>query len=190
MSHIDSMWAGQTVAVLGNSPSLAQHLKQIPVGCKTIAASRAIDVYPQADMAVSIDGTTPEAYDGVSVVGVPAEPPAIYVGMWYERAELSPGHVIEFRNTGLLAIRVAAMTGASRIVLAGFDTDAYEARYYGQYPGITQAFHALVADLRGRGIEVVDLAQQDALDEILDGTFDPTPSQFVEIEPADEHASE
>jgi hypothetical protein len=156
---LNGAWAGQTIAVLGNSASLPDHLKLLPAGCKVIAASRAIEAYPQADVMVAIDGNTgPDEFEGLYVVGTPGDGPGQYVGMWYERVELARGHVIELRNTGVLAIRVAAMVGAARIVLAGFDTDAYEARYDGAYPGITKAFEALVADLRARGIEIVDLA--------------------------------
>jgi hypothetical protein len=159
----NKQWAGATVAVLGNAPGLSAQLAQLPEGCKVIAASRAINVYPRADMMVAIDGNGgPQDFDGLYVVGTPGDGPGLYIGMFYERVTLAPGHEIEFRNTGLLAIRVAAMMGAAKIVLAGFDAYEYERRYDYQYKGIVQAFDSLVAHLRASGTEVIDLKDTDA----------------------------
>jgi hypothetical protein len=168
---LDGAWDGETVAVLGNAPSLAQHLKRLPAGCKVIAASRAIQHYPAADMLVVIDGNIPEGFAGIVANGVPGA--GLFLGLVYERVTLNASHTIEFRNTGLLAIRTAARLGAKRIVLAGFDTDRYEQFHRDGFAcgssaciadGVTQAFVALLADLRARGI-VVEVIEDEAAPE-------------------------
>lgn len=146
-------WSGQVVAVLGAGPLLTREMAALPAQCKTIAASRASDVYPAADMVVAIDGNGPPAgYAGMYVIGFPCDRDALYPGVRYERVTMADGRVLEYRNNGILAIRIAADMGAARIVLAGFDTPRYEKIY--NFPGITEGLAAVIAEVRARGIPI------------------------------------
>src|SRR3972149_4818534 len=63
-------------------------------------------------------------------------------------------------SEGFAGIRVAAMCGAAKIVLIGFDPEPF-AHFYGaadsdwdKYPGLTKGLAALCAELRAKGVEV------------------------------------
>lgn len=146
-------WMGATVAVLGAGPNLEAEMRELPAGCKYIAASTAGDRYPAADMVVAIDGNgPPTGYEGMYVIGYPCDRDALYPGVQYERVTLSDGRVLDIRNNGIMAIRIAAGMGAARILLAGFDTPRYEKRH--NFPGIAEGLAAVIAELRARGIAI------------------------------------
>jgi hypothetical protein len=154
------MWLGKTVAIVTALATLDQ--RQSVAGLACVAVRRACFVMPDADMLVSIDGpnrndpsfwSEAAAFAGIKVCGVECAVEARYVNLPHERVQLAPGHEIEFRNNGLFAMRIAARAGAARLVLVGFDTARYEARY--RFRGLTQGLAALIAELRGQGVEVV-----------------------------------
>lgn len=153
-------WAGATVAVLGNGPTLAADMAALPPGCKIIAANRAIAACPKADMMVAIDANEPPAgFTGLYVVGHPSDGKGLFPGISYESVEIAAGNWREFRNNAMLAIRLAVGMGATSIELAGFDTARYEQIH--SFPGLTLALEQLMADLRGRGI-AIDFVQTSA----------------------------
>lgn len=160
-------WSGQAVAVLASGRSLTKEAVAAVAGMKKIAVRRAVRMVPDAEIVLALDappnvGFWDEVRDfaGLKVCGVECELDAMYLGMQYERVTLAPGHVIEIRNNGLAAIRLAAATGATRITLVGFDGPPYE-HFYGDgdpdvngYPGLAEGLAALTSELRSRGITV------------------------------------
>jgi hypothetical protein len=146
--------SGKTVAVIGGAPGAT-----VPPADYVIAASSGLCAAPTADMLVMIDGKLPPhcpetdtAFTGLRVVGIPVDhADALYIPLPYEVAR-----GVHFRNNGISAIRIAAGCGAKRIVLSGFDPDAYDAfnSEFG-YAGLTAtALPALIAELAGRGVTV------------------------------------
>lgn len=147
-------WAGETVAILGNGPAMSHELVASVRADRVIVCNRAVRFAPHADLFVALD---PEHhvdldFDGLRVVGVECDADAMYAGLLYERVEMGVGDTIEIRNNLLAAIRIAAATGAARIVLYSVDTAAYEAQH--DFRGVTEGLAALVAELGARGIAV------------------------------------
>lgn len=91
-----------------------------------------------------------------------------------ERVELRRGHVLEIRTSGLMAIRVAAAGGARRVELYGFEAGrggSWRPEASGRLEAdeLTRAawslaLQALIAELAGRGVEVVAGGEHAALD--------------------------
>jgi len=162
--RITAIWPGATVAVLASGPSLTQDrvAKLRRLATHVIAVNDAIRLAPWADMLVALDGNWPEhyrAFAGLRVTGVADDTlDALYIGPRFETIRLSAGHQIEVANSGLTAVRLAADLGAARVLLAGFDWPAQTGHFYDEvvedYPGNVEGLAAIVADLRGRGIEV------------------------------------
>jgi hypothetical protein len=160
------LFAGETVAVLATGPSMNQKLADSFRKYKRIAVRRAFQLAPDADMLVALDGqvgTTDDAFwdeardfAGMKVCGAECDDiDALYAGMFYERVTLAEGHVVEIRNNGLAAIRIAARAGASKIVLLGFDAERFEEReaHIG-FRGMIEGLEQIVAELRAGGIEI------------------------------------
>jgi len=157
---IPRMWEGETVAVLGAGPDMTAELAQSARGYKTIAVNRAVKFAPWADAFVALDPRHPfwkdmEDFRGLKICGVECEYDALYPGMMYETVTIGPGHVIEIRNNALAAIRIAALAGAAKILLLGFDPERYEAIHaHTGFFGLVQGLEQIVAELRGKGIEI------------------------------------
>jgi hypothetical protein len=161
------IWQGQTVAVLASGKSLTQELadsvKQLP----RIAVRRAFRLAPDADYVLSLDGPPNFGFwdesascSGTRVCGVECDLDVAYLNIAHEPVTIGPGHVIEIRNNGIAAIRLAAMLGASRILLLGFDPEPFAHFYpdvdadWDKYPGLAIALPALVDELRARGVAI------------------------------------
>lgn len=164
---IPPKFAGQTVAVLASGTSLTQEAADSVKHLPRIAVRRAFRLAPDADMLIALDGPPNHGFwdesrdfAGTRICGVECELDAMYVCIPHERVTLGPSHVVEIRNNGLAAIRVAGMAGASKIVLLGFDPEPYEHFYDGvdsdwdQYPGLTAGLAQLISDLATQGISV------------------------------------
>lgn len=163
-------WAGQTVAVLASGPSLTPEVVRALAKHRCIAVNYSFVAAPDADMLVALDlnmqfWTAAADFAGLRVCGVASDDvDALYAGPRYERIEMTPGHIIEARNSGLAAIRIAAEMGAARIILAGFDPETaahFEGRpnveaepVAGRYPGLVEGLAGMVAELRAKGIAV------------------------------------
>jgi len=180
-------WQGATVAVLGAGPDMTAELAETARGYKTIAVNRAIKFAPWADMFVALDPHHPfweEAdrleFKGLRVCGVECDIDALYAGMFYERVNLGEGHTIEIRNNALAAIRIAALLGAKKIVLLGFDCSRYEEvhRETG-FRGLTQGLAQIVQELRSAGIEVEQIDSH----EQFPGTRQPRRGEVEMIDP-------
>lgn len=167
-------WKGESVAVIASGKSLTQELADSVKHMKRIAVRRAFRVAPDADIVLALDappnfGFWEESQDfaGIRVCGVEVEGlDAYHAHIPHECVEIAPGHLIEVRNNGLAALRLAAMTGAAKVVLVGFDAPPYS-HFYGdadpdwdRYPGLQQGIAKIVAELRGAGVEVVGEPEQ------------------------------
>ena len=152
---VPELWPGKTVAVIGDGPDLTDEALAAAKSYPSIAANNAISRAPWADMLVSIDGNWPpeaEDFAGLRVVGNESSIDALYVNMPHEIVTLAPGHVVHIRNNALAAIRIAAQGGAVKILLLGFDTEAYEALH--DFRGLTEGLAALIAELQTRGVAI------------------------------------
>ena len=159
------MWEGETVAVLASGPSMDQALADSVKQHRRICARRSFRFAPDADMLVTLDGPCDaefweeaKTFAGLLIIGFECdEADALYLSLPHERITLGEGHVIELRNNGLAAIRVAAMAGAARILLLGFDRGLYEQRENNVaigLIGLEEGLDALIAELRAKGIEI------------------------------------
>jgi hypothetical protein len=149
--QITPIWAGETVAILGDSPELTPEIAATAKPFKTIAVNRAINVAPWADMFVDLDPTSQywsESFDGIKVCGIDCDIDAKYAGMFYETVQIAVGHSVEIRNSTLAAIRIAEKCGAKTIMLHGIEDDSF---------AVFQGLAQIKAELLAKGIEVADV---------------------------------
>ena len=157
---IKGIWQGDTVAILGAGPDMTSELAQKAKEHKTIAVNRAIKFAPNADMFVALDPHHPfwdsaKDFKGIKICGVECDYDAYYIGMMYEKVEITPGHVVEIRNNALAAIRIAYLSGAKKIILLGFDPERYEEIHaHTGFYGLKQGLEQITAELISKGIEV------------------------------------
>lgn len=158
----DGIWQGETVAILGAGPDMTAELAATAKGYKTIAVNRAVKFAPWADMFVALDPHHPfweEAdrigFAGLRVCGVECDYDALYAGMFYETVQMGEGHTLQIRNNALAALRIAALAGAKRIILLGFDPVRYEEVHaHTGFSGLVQGLAQITAELRANGIDV------------------------------------
>lgn len=165
------LWQGQTVAVLASGPGMNARVAESLRQHRCIAVNHTSRLAPWADMLVSLDGAWSaefREFAGMRVTGVEDDDlDALYAGPMYEQIELSPGHRIDVRNSGLAAVRIAAAMGASRVILAGFDPEARR-RWHddevdtGAYVGIATGLQAIVTELVAAGLQVERVAPETA----------------------------
>jgi len=186
------LWAGETVAILGAGPDMTSELAEKAREHKTIAVNRAVKFAPNADMFVALDPHHPfwdaaADFKGLKVCGVECDLDALYAGMFYETVQIGEGHTLQVRNNALAAIRIAALAGAKKIILLGFDPERYEEVHaHTGFFGLVQGLEQIIAELRGKGIEIerVDTSAQ------FPGTRPPRrseqidPATFPEVKPA------
>ena len=172
---VPPLWLGKTVAVLASGASLTQELADSVRHLPCIAVRKAVRRAPWAEMLIALDGPMDAAYweetrdfPGIRICGAEVDGlDAMYLNLRHERITLRQGHEIEVRNNGLAAIRIAAMAGAAKILLLGFDapdesghfhyfySDGVDHGWPGEeYPGHTIGLNALIAELRSRGVEI------------------------------------
>lgn len=157
------LWDGETVAVLVAGPAMTQELADSVRQFKRIAVRRAFAFAPDADMLLALDGPSGSLDDafwgdakdfaGVKVCGTECEEvDAFYAGLFYENVALGEGHTESVRNNGLAGIRAAAIGGAKKILLAGFDAATYENVHGVNW--LAKGLEQITAELRAKGIEV------------------------------------
>jgi len=167
---ITPIWAGETIAILGAGPDMTPELAETARGHKTVAVNRAIRFAPWADLFVALDPHHPfwEEADGLGfkgrrVCGVECDLDALYAGMFYETVAMPDGGTIQIRNNALAAIRIAALLGAAKIILLGFDPERYEEVHaHTGFTGLSAGLVQITAELQAKGIVVerVDSAMQ------------------------------
>jgi hypothetical protein len=147
-------WSGATGAVLASGPSLTAGAADGLRAYRCIAVNHSLDLAPWADMLVALDAGWPKSwrkFKGLRVTGVEDDGlDALYIGHRFERVELAAGQVVEIRNSGLAAVRIAGEMGAARVILAGFDADDS----HPDYPGVAAGLRAIVAELTASGVTV------------------------------------
>lgn len=171
---IPPIWTGETVAILATGPSMTQALADSLRKHRTIAVNHAFRVAPWADALVALDGgfflEEFKDFAGIRLSGFEHDDiEAFYIGAMYERVQIAEGHVIEMRNSGLAAIRCAALTGPARILLAGFNpetaahcaeaADADEHPATDPYPYLAEGLAHVIREVRAQGIEVEHVAE-------------------------------
>jgi hypothetical protein len=116
---------------------------------------------PWADMLLALDGNWPAHYrefSGVRLTGIEDDSlDAFYIGHRSETVQLRPGHIVSIRNSGLMALRIAAEMGAARILLAGFEPETplhFDGSPAGPYIGLTEGLEQVTAELRRGGVMV------------------------------------
>jgi hypothetical protein len=175
---ISPIWDGKTVAVLASGRSLTQELADSVKHLPRIAVRRAYRVAPDADYVLSLDGPPnfgfwdeSSACTGTRVCGVECDLDVAYLNIAHETVTLAPGHVTQIRNNGLAAIRLAAMFGAAKILLIGFDPEPFEHFYqdvdpdWDRYPGLSAGLGALIDELRAAGIELERVGPSPAIEQ-------------------------
>lgn len=155
-------WAGATVAVIACGESVDQSTVEALSAHRVIAVNEACKLAPAADMLVALDGNWPQRwcdFAGMRVTGCPDdELDALYVGSSWEKVTIGNSEV-EFRNSGLAAIRIAAGMGAKRIILAGFEPETGR-RFHddevdtGAYVGVAEGLKKITAEMQARGVTV------------------------------------
>jgi hypothetical protein len=164
---ITPIWQGRTVAILASGHSLTQDLADSVKHLPRIAVRRAFRLARDADFILALDGPPnygfwdeSEGCPGTRVCGVECDLADAYLHLPHETVELEAGHVVEIRNNGLAAIRLAALLGAERILLLGFDPPPFRHFYkdvdadWDRYPGLAVGLTALVTELQARGIVI------------------------------------
>ena len=169
-------WQGQTVAVLASGPNMSQEIADALREHHRIVVNHTHRLAPDADMLVCMDGNWPQEYRdfaGLRVTGVLDDDlDALYIGPRWERVQMAPGHEIEIHNSGLTAVRVAALMGATRIILAGFAPET-QRRWHddevdtGAYIGLAEALRSLESELTARGVIVERFVMGDGAGESL-----------------------
>ena len=170
--EVPKLWTGKTVAVLASGSSLTQELADSVRNLPCIAVRKAFRRAPWAEMLVSLDGPLDAVFweeskdfKGLRICGVECDMDLLHLALSHDVIEIAPGHVIHIRNNGLAAIRIAALAGASKIKLLGFDAakDGHFTHFYDEfhggwdgeeYPGLEIGLAALIAELAAQGIEV------------------------------------
>lgn len=193
----DGLFTGQTVAIIGDGPSMTQELadsvKHLPRVCARLGARWALD----ADIAIAIDsppnlGRWPdymppgpgfwpwalENFTGKLVTAGETDELPPEVGSYWHRWEMVtisevPSHVIEIRQNFMSAMHIAEQGGAAKILLVGLDADKYDEMYFGHL-GIclSKGVEQLTAKLRANGIAVehiktVEDARQHAVQPVV-----------------------
>jgi len=194
---ITPIWQGQTVAILGAGPDMTPELAATARGHKTIAVNRAVKHAPWADLFVALDPHHPfweEAdklgFKGLRVCGVECDIDALYAGMFYETVTIADGNTVQIRNNALAAIRIAALLGAAKIILLGFDPERYEEVHaHTGFFGLKQGLAQIAAELQAQGIAIerIDSPKQfpgtraPRRGELVDAPIDP--KTFPQVKP-------
>jgi hypothetical protein len=153
-------WKGETVAVLASGPSMSAGVAQSLRNHRTIVVNATHQIAPWADMLVALDHPWREEFRqfvGLRVAGFEDEElDALYAGPFWNRVQVGNAS-LEFRNSGLAAIRIAAAMGASRIILAGFEPENQRRWYdnkvdHGAYVGLRAGIEQLRSELTAAGV--------------------------------------
>ena len=177
----DGIFAGQTVAIIGDGPSMSQELadavRHLPRVCARLGARWALD----ADMVIAIDGPPNlgrwpdymppgpgfwpwalEHFPGLKITAEATDdlPPEV-VSFWHRWEMITvsevPSHVIEARQNFMSAMHIVEQGGAAKVLLLGLDPDVYDTIYAGQGLYFSKGIEQLSEKLRAQGIEVVDI---------------------------------
>jgi len=191
------LFAGRTVAVFASGPSLTKADCEScrDAGFATIAVNDAFKFAPWADMLHACDAKwwlfhAQEAlnFEGVKVTLDDSLPfAAVNCLEWREGDGPSgvttgysdnPALIRTGGNSGYQAIHIAALGGAKRIIMLGFDMRAISGKshFFGDHPlplrnendcwakVFVPAFRTLAPELQSRGVEVINCTMGSAVD--------------------------
>jgi hypothetical protein len=189
--RVDRRWPGSTIVCLATGPSLtAEDVDYCRGKVPVIAVNDAYRLAPWADALIAADASWWHAHQGVtSFAGeqwsIEHSSWARYDGRWprIQRLQNTGEHGIEThptglrngRNSGYLALNLAVLYGASRIVLLGYDmgSKGRHSHFFGHHPGAMHQhspypmfiakFETAVAPLKALGIAVVNCSRATAL---------------------------
>lgn len=196
-AYVERAWLGRTVVILGGGPSLTQGdgLERIKAShdraglpLSIIAVNNAYQVAPHAEVLYAADGRwwtwhaeQLKAFAGLKLQSDVAAGEGLaedgYIIRVNSRLVLSrdPAQLASGGNSGYQAINLAALAGAQRIVLLGFDmkrTDGRANWHAGhkitppprKLAEWIPRFRELAAELRREGIHVMNASEETALD--------------------------
>lgn len=179
---VPRLWPGQTIAVLATGPSMSQEVadKVLAAEVPAIAVNDAFRLAPWAAILFSSDlewwrvkWDQVKDFRGVRVCSQPGRPMA-----GVERIRISadwgfdpdPSAVRFGGNSGYQAVHIGIHTGASRILLCGFDM--HGTHFFGKHPEPLRNPHEhrfaswikRFRDLRNCGAEIVNCTPGSRLD--------------------------
>lgn len=184
-------WREHSVVVVASGPSLDQHhldlvrIARTRGAYRVIVTNNTVQRAPWADVAFFGDYLAVQHYrhelGHLSQWWTSSRPAAQRFGCNYVEAEVGDGlgqHVLRMNgNTGGMAINLATLWGAERVLLLGFDMrlgDDGRPHWFGNHPdGLiqTQRFKDWIASMRviardadDRGIEIINCTPGSALD--------------------------
>ena len=163
-------WRGKAVAVLASGPTMSQAVADRVRHMPCIAINATYQLAPWANVLFAYDlhwwQANPQAqqFAGLRVCGQPGVGDTVLFRCPVERAEIAPGHVVEFQSSGIAAIRFAVAAGARRIELYGFGGTGHwhagpqhdEQTLRAWAVGLT----ALMSELQLQGIEVINKSEE------------------------------
>lgn len=185
LGSVPQCWPGETVVCLASGPSLTRDDVEYCRGkARTIVVNSTLQIAPWADVFFASDGrvwrwneAAIRAFQGMkfSLDPVAAE----YGGMILRNGGVcglsrDPRAVCTGYNSGYMAVNVAVLLGAARILLLGYDMQqgpSGESHWHGDhvnkaqppYADCVRAFRTMVEPLKAAGVEVVNCTRSSAL---------------------------
>ena len=181
-------WSGRTAVVLASGPSLRDFIREgtLPDTVRTITTNSSIFAYPLADVAFGLDFMWWKMHvqavrrDSQASCWTTDRTTAERFGLHFVRgvneSGLHPTRVNSGGNSGHAAINLAALFGAKRILLLGFDMalgEEGEKHWHPRHPNpCVQAqvfpdwllkFDSLAKGCEKAGIEVINCSTRTAL---------------------------
>lgn len=174
--NISPIWMGETVAVLASGPKMNIKVAEQLRKYKCIVVNHTHKLAPWADMMVAADVNLPlwnsaSDFKGIKICCTNSEKiDAFCPGSMFEKVKIGPMHEVEIQNSGLIALRIAGMLGAKKIILAGFNPDLpghFEGRPNDKMTGKKQhdaveiGLKKIVKELLNSGIEIEFYVQKE-----------------------------
>lgn len=189
VASVSKLWPGSTIVCIGTGPSLTVEDVEFCRGrARAIAIKDAVRVAPWADVLYAAGSDNSKFWKRPENASVIASFPGLKFSVdeqaksvstvlqWGKMDGLStdPTRLALGHNSGYQAINLAALLGASRIVLLGYDSQPdkddrdhfYGQHWHGRAPNyhlMNAYFPTLVAPLRAIGVEVINASRVSAL---------------------------
>ena len=180
------LWAGKTVAIMASGPSitLEQTEAVLLAGVPAIAINTTYRLAPWAELLYACDHKWWRWENGApdfrGLKGTQDKSAALEFGLYYIRGDdqpglsATPGLIHTGGNSGFQALNLAALLGARRILLLGYDMKIAAngaSHWHGDHPdGIRSGyknwlpvFARAVPDLARAGLEVINCTPDSAL---------------------------
>lgn len=182
---IPRLWPGETAVCIASGPSLtAADVDYCRGRARVIVVNKSILLAPWADVFYACDGRgwgwwkdEIAAFGGLkfSMDGGAAAHGATVIknaGVW--GLSTDPGKLANGRNSGYQAVNLAALLGATRILMLGYDMQQGphgETHWHGDHPNHSQppygscaaAFKSMIAPLATLGVTVINCSRRTAL---------------------------